>query len=651
MKIEFASNIKNKLLNIANEEKYSFFFIFITFLLLAIASWHKWGDLLLFDNPRELIVPLLITKGNILYKDIFYFYSPLIPYLFAFLISIFGFKLSLFYYTGLFLTLIYSFVLYLLARILLNKFNSCVVSILFLIQLAFFNTLVFSYILPYSYGAVIGSLLVTLMVLLLLQYNNSNNNVFFYLAVLICSINLLVKQDFFITSLGGLLFFIFFTPLKDFDFTKSIFSKRNIKKYLKSFPFNNLLLSTIIIIVISLLFYLMFGSLTGYSNLSQGLFPVDLFTLKNPTVEIFVRDDLKSVTTTENVFNFIFYALSSATIILICFFLIYSLITFYNKHGLKKLIIIILLILLSAIFIFAEADKDQQLLTLLLKAIIPSFKFIYSGINLWLIILLLYFSFNIKEKQYFNLVIITFVALISNYRMFYSLELELYAFYYLPLSLLLFVYLVSTFLPEKLNKEANFNIDSLKQASNIIFAIIILIYFLLVLGMYNIKNLEISTGFGKTFIRESKLSEFAAVKKAANYIKSNTKKSEKILVYPGHIIIYLLSNRMPASKFYFLVAGATDLKNDELRAIKDIESNKPEYIAITNEKYRVAKLDDGSYKTYQFGSKGYYKKLFNFIKCHYTIEKSFSANTKKDYIWKIDIYKLNKLSRNSTTNI
>src|ERR1700693_1346225 len=67
---------------------------------LAWYTWGHWGDFQI-DNGRELYVPAEILKGKLLFRDLWYMYGPLAPYLKALLFWIFGVQLTVLYIFGL----------------------------------------------------------------------------------------------------------------------------------------------------------------------------------------------------------------------------------------------------------------------------------------------------------------------------------------------------------------------------------------------------------------------------------------------------------------------------------------------------------------------------------------------------------------------
>src|ERR1700732_3610451 len=74
--------------------------IVVVALILAWLTWAHWGNIQV-DCGRELYVPAEILRGKLLYRDLWYPYGPLEPYLAAALLGLFGQYLNVFYLFGL----------------------------------------------------------------------------------------------------------------------------------------------------------------------------------------------------------------------------------------------------------------------------------------------------------------------------------------------------------------------------------------------------------------------------------------------------------------------------------------------------------------------------------------------------------------------
>jgi hypothetical protein len=117
--------------------------------------------------------------------------------------------------------------------------------------------------------------------------------------------------------------------------------------------------------------------------------------------------------------------------------------------------------------------------------------------------------------------------------------------------------------------------------------------------------------------------------KISDYIKDHTKKNDTIMVFPVAGLVYLYSDRLPASRHYDLFPGTVYSKNDELSIIKDIKSKKPKYIMITNDNFKKA------YDTSTFGKPGNNPELYKYVLENYSI--SYNINDKLTG-WDIDLY-------------
>ncbi len=116
-------------------------------------TWAHWGDVQI-DCGREVYVPAEIVRGKLLYRDLWYPYGPLTPYLQALLFRIFGVHLNTLYIFGFLLTLAGSLLLFAIGRRLMAVGPAFIVTLLFMVQ--GFEPGIFNYIFPYSYAATLG---------------------------------------------------------------------------------------------------------------------------------------------------------------------------------------------------------------------------------------------------------------------------------------------------------------------------------------------------------------------------------------------------------------------------------------------------------------------------------------------------------------
>ena len=131
-------------------------------IFMAWLTWAHWGDIQI-DCGRELYVPIEILRGKLLYRDLWYRYGPLPPYLQAALIAVFGKNLNVFYLFGLTMTIGCALLLFEIGAILEGSSVGLAAAMAFLFQ--GFSPWLFNYIFPYTYAATMGLSLSLLCVL------------------------------------------------------------------------------------------------------------------------------------------------------------------------------------------------------------------------------------------------------------------------------------------------------------------------------------------------------------------------------------------------------------------------------------------------------------------------------------------------------
>ncbi len=168
-------------------------FLFAVFIGLAIYTWARWGDLSI-DTGHEMYVPAMLAQGKMLYRDLWFPYVPLAPYLQALLFRIFGVHLVVLYMSGLAITLCFAFVLYGLSRRFMPPVGAALVPLGFLMQ-AFAPSL-FNYVLPYGYAASYGSLFGIVSLYFLVRRLQQEKGPNLLLSGLSAGLALLTKQEF-----------------------------------------------------------------------------------------------------------------------------------------------------------------------------------------------------------------------------------------------------------------------------------------------------------------------------------------------------------------------------------------------------------------------------------------------------------------------
>ena len=161
---------------------------------LAWHTWGHWGDFQI-DNGRELYVPAEILKGKMLFRDLWYMYGPLVPYLKALLFRIFGVQLTVLYVFGLTLTFGAALLTFEVGRrFRLGAVVSAVPAIFFLVES--FYTFIRNFVFPYSYASSSGALIGMACLLFVMRHASGMRTLDLAMASLLTGIAILTKQEF-----------------------------------------------------------------------------------------------------------------------------------------------------------------------------------------------------------------------------------------------------------------------------------------------------------------------------------------------------------------------------------------------------------------------------------------------------------------------
>jgi hypothetical protein len=168
----------------------------ITLVACAMAwyTWGHWGNFQI-DNGRELYVPAEILKGKLLFRDLWYMYGPLAPYLKALLFRIFGVHLTVLYVFGLTLTIGTALVTFEITRCChLGPVGNAVPSLFFLVEA--FYPFIRNFVFPYSYAASLAAFLGLACLYFVMRHASSARPLHLGIAVVLACLVILTKQEF-----------------------------------------------------------------------------------------------------------------------------------------------------------------------------------------------------------------------------------------------------------------------------------------------------------------------------------------------------------------------------------------------------------------------------------------------------------------------
>ena len=162
-------------------------------MVLAWYTWARWGDFQI-DCGRELYVPCEILRGKLIYRDFFYPYGPLAPYVGALLIATFGQHLVVLYLFGIAVAIGCAILLLELGAMLEGRAAGLTAALALLFM--GFSPGIFNYAFPYSYGATIGLLLSLLCARFTLRSLLDRPGYNLLMSGFAASLTLLCKQEF-----------------------------------------------------------------------------------------------------------------------------------------------------------------------------------------------------------------------------------------------------------------------------------------------------------------------------------------------------------------------------------------------------------------------------------------------------------------------
>lgn len=226
----------------------------------------------------------------------------------------------------------------------------------------------------------------------------------------------------------------------------------------------------------------------------------------------------------------------------------------------------------------------------IIKFLFPIYWIKYQEIIVWIFPLILFagiFEFRSLNKPQRFFIIAT---LLISIKVFFALNIQSYGVYFLPFALISLFILT----PEKIRK----------------YLTILLIIWSFILGGLNINLL---------------CNKKTDLNNITEYIKNNTKPTDRVIVYPECLAINILSNRQSDNKFYSLIPLYVETFGEDL-IIKRLEKTKPEYIIVND-------YDTSAYYYKKFG-KDYAKEIYLWIKENYTLKTTIKNG------WSFEVYKI-----------
>lgn len=155
-------------------------------------TWAHWGSIQI-DSGKELYIPAQILRGKLLYRDLWYPYAPLEPYVAAGLFALFGQHLNVLYLFGLALAIGCSLLIFEIAITFQERAAGMAAALLLLFS--GFGPTICNYIFPYSCATPLGLLLSLLCALFTFKHALGRGRHALLLAGLAAGAAALCRQD------------------------------------------------------------------------------------------------------------------------------------------------------------------------------------------------------------------------------------------------------------------------------------------------------------------------------------------------------------------------------------------------------------------------------------------------------------------------
>jgi hypothetical protein len=157
------------------------------------STWGTWGDLSI-DSGHEAYIPAVLANGKMLYRDVWWMYTPAAPYFNSVLFRVFGARLEVLYWAGSLTALGSAVVLFVTGKRLSSWLAGWTAGAVVLLQA--FHDWHFSFPLPYSFAPVYGCLAACFFLCCAVHASFSSHWLWMFGAGTSAALALLLKMEF-----------------------------------------------------------------------------------------------------------------------------------------------------------------------------------------------------------------------------------------------------------------------------------------------------------------------------------------------------------------------------------------------------------------------------------------------------------------------
>lgn len=497
--------------------KYLFLIWGVLFAAMFLTYAHH-GNIII-DCGREVYYPVQILSGKILYKNIFNIYGPF-SYMFnAFLFKIFSVNLNVLYLAGVICSFLITTLIYFIGCRFLSKFLSFSIAI-FTIAVGVLNLNLFNFIFPYSYAMLYGIVAFFVSIFFLLKYQeNPEKNLFLYISCFFAGLCVASKYEFLPYLFVLIYALIKIKPLKFKQYYFVIFSLLFIPVFCFGVLFLQGLRISDLLNTLSIIKKMAQTQTIKYFYISQGVY----FT--KGTIWFLISNFLLTLIP----FSLLLFGFQQKKKVLSFFTVLLSIILLIFLVSPVTLAFLPVLILILSIINYKNFRTNYLLMLLTLSSITISLK-AFCGLT----------TLNYGVFFVSFLLITGFALLIEKFNeKKIMLNQKAIGVYVLILAFVIGIQNLSSMLEKKYPVVSERGI------------------------IYTTKDLSIST------------------QELLNYLKQNTKKSDKVVVFPEGPFINFLAGRKSDDYFNSLIPLYVETFGEEC-IIKHFKNTKTEYIIFNN---------------------------------------------------------------------
>jgi hypothetical protein len=543
--------------------------ICLAYIICLSISFKKW-IFFPWDVGREMLVPYRLLQGDVLYRDIFYHYGPLAPYLVSWLWKFTPVSLNTFYFLG---TTISIFCIWLVYRLSLkiSGYPFATLIALFFINFYIFRPTRGNLIFPYSLAYSLSTFLTLSVLMLAVRYLEKKENFILFLLSFLIGIMMVTKIEYALASFATVLFIISIKNIRS----------GNLSLFLSEFISFSFLTS--IVPMLTILIFSLNG--TTPSLIIKSILPTEVFNYKGGIL----KESAYNAFNCQSITTEIFYLL---VIIIFVLNLASTLENIFKKPNNvdSKFKIFFNIIIFFAIVVFIK--QYQHYSDMLSAIVIISF----PG--------LIFFLMNVKkltQSRYIYLGIILFNSFLLYFRDKPSLSYS-YAASILSFLLLAWVLLdaVSAILHRFLAQKAIF---FYKKINYFLFYAVLIASFLIFKNIFSEMNFSLKTDRGSFFTLPCYGEVYS---KVISWLKNNTAKEDTLMALPeGGWLNFILDRKYPYRYTQWMPFFIPYLK-------KEIKQFPPDVIVLLwpwGYRYSISGMDFSSPAFANYLTK-YYDKVF-----------------------------------------